>query len=113
MKHNLLLWTGVLAGPLMFLLCEEANFALAPWACFYGWKPALYVVCAAGLLVTASSGFLAWSEWNRLGRDYPGEAGGEIARSRALAMGGLLLSSMCFIAMIALLIPTLILSGCE
>ena len=113
MKRNLLLWTGVLIGPVMFLLCEEANFALAPWACFYGWKPALYVVCLIGLVITAGSGLTAWSQWTRLGRDYPGEAGGEIARSRALAMGGVLLSLMCFIAMIALSIPTLVLSGCE
>ncbi len=113
MKRTLLLWTAVLTGPIVWLVSVGANFALAPWACALKWKPALYMVSAVALLITAGSGLVAWSEWRQLGRAFPGEAGGAISSSRALATGGILLSAMFFLVIAAQTIAEALLGACQ
>ncbi|HJT86422.1 MAG TPA: hypothetical protein VJ732_01170 [Bryobacteraceae bacterium] len=112
-KHNFLLWLAVLTGPIVWLVSFGANFALAPWACALRWKPALYTVSAVALLITAGSGILAWNEWRQLGREFPGEAGGWLSSSRALATGGILLSAMFFLVIAAQTIVEGLLGACE
>src|SRR5207302_7538129 len=53
MSRNAALWTGVLAGPIIWLLSFEANFALAPWACIFQAKLALYIVSILALVLAA------------------------------------------------------------
>lgn len=113
MKRDAGLWLILLAGPAIWFLSFGANFALAPWACSLRWKPALYAVSAVALALTAGSGVLAWNGWRQLGRVYPGEAGGAIASSRALASGALLLNGMFFLVTLAQAIVELILGACE
>ena len=36
-------WLLIFAGPTLWFLHLLVNFALAPWACSLGWKPALHV----------------------------------------------------------------------
>jgi hypothetical protein len=113
MKRNLLLWTGVLAGPAVWLMSFEANFALAPWACIFQAKLALYVISLVALALCAASGMLAWRQWTELGREWPGGAGGALPRSRIMAIGGVLLSAMFFIVVLAQAIPEVLLEACE
>ncbi len=113
MKRDLALWTGLLAGPVIWLLSFEANFALAPWACEFQAKLALYVVSIIALILAASSYLLAWRQWKELGKEWPGEAGGTLARSRVMAGGGVLTSALFFLVILAQSIPELILGACE
>ncbi len=113
MKRAALLWSMLLAGPAVWFLSFGANFALAPWACTLHWKPALYSVSTVALGLTAVCGFGAWSQWHRLGREYPGEAGGEIASSRALASGAVLLNGMFFLVILAQALVEIILGACQ
>jgi len=57
--------------------------------------------CRLALAMTAVSGLEARSQWHRLGRGLPGEAGGAIPRSRALAIGGMALSLGSFLLILA------------
>jgi hypothetical protein len=107
------LWTGILAGPIVWLVSFEATFALAPWACLFQTKLALYVVRILALALAAGSGVLAWRQWSELGREQPGEGGGALPRSRIMALGGVLLSSLFFIVILAQAIPELVLGACE
>ena len=43
MKHELALWTGFLAGPLVWMLSFGARWSLSGWVCAFQWKPALFV----------------------------------------------------------------------
>jgi len=113
MKRNVALWTGILAGPVIWLIGFEANFALAPWACTLKWKPALYAISIISLAITAGSGWLSWVQWQRLGREWPGQAASTVARSQMLAIGGVLLSAMFFLVILAQAIPELMLGACE
>jgi hypothetical protein len=113
MTRNFALWTAILAGPIVWLVSFEANFALAPWACLFQAKLALYIVSILALVLAGGSGMLAWRQWSELGREQPGEGAGALPRSRIMALGGLLLSSLFFLVILAQAIPEVILQACE
>lgn len=112
-KRDFALWTGILAGPVAWLLSFQANFTLAPWACEFNTKIALFIVTILALLLVAGSGLLAWREWTALGKVSPGDAGGALARSRIMAISGVLMSAMFFLVVVAQSVPELILGACE
>lgn len=114
MKRNLVLWTGFFAGPLIWMLSFGARWSLSGWVCaFQHWKPALFVISAVSVLIIAGSGALTWSEWQRIGREMPGETGGAVARSRYLALMGVVLCVFSILLVIAQSIPEVILGVCE
>ena len=113
MKRDLLLWTAFFAGPLVWFLSFGARWSLSGWVCAFHWKPALFVIAIVSLAVVAGSGVLAWTQWQRVGRDMPGEAGGAIPRSRILALMGLILSAFSFLLILSQLIPEIVLGVCE
>ncbi len=113
MNRDLALWTGILAGPLVWLISFEANFALVPWACIFEAKLALYLVSLVALAASGAAGFLAWHEWKVLGREMPGQGGDTLSRSRIMALGGVLLSAMCCLIIVAQAIPEFILGACQ
>ncbi len=107
------LWMLLLGGAIVWFVSLGTNFALAPWACTLHWKPALYCVSLVALAITALCGFSSWRMWRRVGREYPGEAAGGIASSRALASGGVLLNGMFFLVILAQAIAETILGACQ
>ncbi len=113
MKRYPILWLAILLAPAVWLASFCANFALAPWACSLEWKPALYVVSAAAFVITAVCAAVCWVEWQRIGREFPGEAAGAIPRSRALASGGAILSAMFALVIVAQAIVETILGACD
>ncbi|MBV9508452.1 MAG: hypothetical protein JO323_25980 [Acidobacteriia bacterium] len=113
MKRDVLLWLAILTGPVIWMVSFGANFALAPWACSLQWKPALYVVSASALLLTAGSGVLAWFEWQRIGREFPGETDGVVPRSRALASGGVIVNATFALVIVSQFIVEVILGACD
>jgi hypothetical protein len=113
MTRDFVLWIGILAGPIVWLVSFEASFALVPWACLFQAKLALYSVRILALALAAGSGVLAWRQWNDLGRDVPGDSAGALPRSRIMALGGVLLSSLFFLVILAQAIPEVMLQACE
>jgi hypothetical protein len=112
-RRDLLLWTVLLAPPIMWLLSFEAVFALAPWACTFQTKLALYVVSLFVLLVEVASGVLAWWQWRKSGREWATHAEGPLYRGRFMAIGGLALSAGFATVVVAQSIPVLVLGACE
>jgi hypothetical protein len=113
MKRDLALWVSVLAGPLLWLMSFQANFALAPWACTFQDKLALYMVSLAAFILSACSALLAWRQWTALGREWAGEGSGPVPRGRIMAIGGVVLSSASCLIILAQAIPELMLKSCE
>ena len=112
-KRNLALWTGLLAGPVIWLCSFEANFALAPWACLFQAKLALYLVSIFALILCAASGVLAFKQWKAIGTEWPDDAGVALPRTRLMAMGGVALSASFFLVVLAQAIPEVVLGACE
>jgi hypothetical protein len=113
MKRDLALWTGVLTGPVVWSVFFLAKFFIAYWICAFHWKPAAWVLSIVPLVPTAAAGMLAWSQYRELGAELPDQTGGEIGRSRALALAGIVLSAGFLVVLIAQTFPELILTGCE
>ncbi len=113
MARDFALWTGLLAGPIVWLISFEANFALAPWACVTQGKAALYAVSIGALVLSGGSGLLAWREWGDLGKQPPGDSEGTLPRSRIMALGGVLSSALFFLVILAQAIPEVMLKACD
>ena len=112
-RINLLLWTAIFAGPALWFLVLVTNFVLAPWACALHWKPALYTISAVALVLVGSSAWLAGTEWRKVGREMPGEAGGAIPRARMMAFGGLALSGFSILLLLAQVVVEAGLGACQ
>ena len=113
MNRNLALWIGVLGGPIIWLASFQTNFALVPWACIFQAKLTMYVVSLVALLLTAGTGLLAWRQWTELGREADPRGGDTLSRSRIMAFGGVILSGLCCLIIIAQAIPELVLEACQ
>ena len=113
MNRNLALWIGVLGGPITWLCSFEARFALAPWACTFQNKLALYAVALVALACCASFAALSWRQWRALGELGSSGDGGSLPRSTFMAIGGIALSAGCFLIVLAQAIPEVVLRACE
>jgi hypothetical protein len=114
MKRDLMLWAAFFAGPFIWLLSFGARWSLSGWVCaFQHWKPALFVIALVSIAILAGSGLMAWSEWQKVGREMPGESGGAVARSRFLAFSGIVLCVFSILVIIAQAIPEVVLGVCE
>jgi hypothetical protein len=113
MRRDAQLWAAVLTGPTVWFLSLLTNFALAPWACALGWKPAEFAVAAVALAITVAAGLISWKVWRGAGLEMPGETGGAVARDRSLALAGVLLNGMFALVIIAQAIPNIVLGACE
>lgn len=110
---NLALWTGVLTGPVVFLILLETNYVLNDWACDVGhWWP-MHVAAAVATAITAAALLLAWRNWVASGRGWPEDDAGSIARSRFLGALGVLASGGFVLVMIAQWIPVMLLGPCQ
>ena len=112
MKHELALWTGFLAGPLVWMLSFGARWSLSGWVCAFQWKPALFVIAIVSVILVAASGMLSWSEWQRVGREMPGDGGGAIPRARLMAIFGVVLSVLSILLIASQAIPEIMLGAC-
>jgi hypothetical protein len=114
----LLLWAGAGLGPLAWFLNHLGGFALAPLACTTSAKWFLWLLAAATLSLTVVAAAISIRCW-RMVRDAPDPALPSLAshpdpcNQRAMAIAGIALSSLSFLAIVAQVIPTLILGGCE
>lgn len=113
MNRNLALWTGLLGGPIIWMCSFEARFALAPWACTFQNKWALYGVALAALILCGGCALLSWQHWKALGEQGPSSAGDTVARSNFMAISGVVISAGCGMVVIAQAIPEFMLGACQ
>jgi hypothetical protein len=98
MKRDVLLWPMLVLGPFVWFINLEASFAWAPLTCAGHGKGPLYVMTAVSLALTAASGLFFWTRWNE---------------RRIFAIGGIALSVLFVLAIVAQAIPTVMMGGCE
>lgn len=112
-QRTFLLWTVVLAPPIVWLFSFEAIFALAHWACIFQTKVALYAVSVTGLVLEISTGALAFSQWKAWGSEWESHAAGPLHRARFMAIAGIVFSAGFALVVISQAIPELLLGACE
>ncbi|HXH12048.1 MAG TPA: hypothetical protein VNP04_20065 [Alphaproteobacteria bacterium] len=107
-----LLWIGVLAGPLAWFLHQQVSYVLATLRCSDAAMLVLHVATAMALLIALAGGGIAWTSWRRTDGEWSARGGGTVARSRFMALGGLLLSALFFLVIVAQGLPNFFLSPC-
>lgn len=88
---------GVLLGPVIALVNQQAIYSVNMWACGHGVHAVMHVVPAVCLAVSLGCALLAYGDWNAAGRGTQDEAGGVEAATRFVSILGIatsLLSSL-------------------
>lgn len=111
MSRDGALWASILAGPIVWLASYELIFALSGWSCAHG-KAALYIVSAIAFAISAGAGFLGWAEFRRLGNEWPSDGDGAVPRAQVMAVGGILLSGISCLVIVAQGIAEAMLGRC-
>jgi hypothetical protein len=106
------LWFAVLAGPAAWILGLMADYSLVRVACTKSSMLSLQLVSLGALLLALGGGVVAWREWRRAGRGWPGEGGGPVVRSRFMAVVGILASAFFALVIVAQWIAQLFLNPC-
>jgi len=101
----------MLAGPVVWVVYMEASYMLAPLACQTGSTVALHGMSAVSLMIIAVAGLFSWASWKKLSRGGTGR-GQRMSRRSFMAAGGVALSCMFILVIIAQEIPRIMISPC-
>ena len=107
------LWFGLLIGPIVWAIQMQIGFMLVPWACATGLQPYMWMVTIIALLISLSGALVSWRMWKQTGAEWPGQKADPVSRARFMAAGGVFMSLMFALAIIAQGIPSYILSACN
>jgi len=108
----LTLTLGVVVGPIAALANEELIYVANMWACGTGRHLAMHVVPLICLVVTLGAGFLAWSDWVRVGRGVEDEAATIDSRSRFLALAGMAISALSALVIVCQWLAIFVFGAC-
>jgi hypothetical protein len=103
---------GIVVGPIAVLVNEELIYVTNMWACGTGKQLAMHVVPIVCLLVTLGAGLLAWRDWDRVGRGIEDEAATIDSRSRFLALGGMAVSALSALIILAQWLAIFVFGAC-
>ena len=99
---SVLLWIGILAGPLAWAADLQARYALVGYVCRTHAEWLMWLISALALLITGGGATCSWLGWID---DSP--------RVRFMAAGGLLIGAAFALAIIAMAIPDVLLRACD
>lgn len=111
-RHIGSLWLGLLGPPAVWLVQFQANYTLTAWVCAHGHRSVLALVSLAAFVAIAALGALAWSRWQQSGRRWPGAEGSTAARTRFVALLGLLSSGLFALTTLAQAVAPLFIAPC-
>ena len=106
-------WAGLLIAPFAFLLNLQVSYMLVPFVCATGRVFCLHIAAGGSLLLAALGLFISWRNWQKAGREWHSEAGSVTARSRFMAVMGLLMSALFCLAILAQWIANFIIGPCQ
>jgi hypothetical protein len=107
------LWSGLLIAPFAFLLNLQVSYMLVPFVCATGRGLWLHIAAGSSLILAALSLLISWRNWQKAGRKWQSEAGSIAARSRFMAVMGLLMSAIFCLAILAQWIANFIIGPCQ
>lgn len=109
----LALWTGMLGGPLIWLIVLEFNYAWAPAACRTSDKSGLVIGTTLALVLSLIAALIAWRSWHAAGPVVTTAAGDPLTRGRFMALAGLGLSALMTLLILASFLPIAFLGVCD
>jgi hypothetical protein len=112
LRHPLLLWIGWVVGPGAWALHLQGSYLLVSRACEAGAVWMLHGTTLVTLLMSFAGAAVAWRQWSRAGRRWPGSGDDQVSRIRFMAVMGLLISALSSLLIVAEGVPNFFLSPC-
>jgi hypothetical protein len=113
-KGCVLLWTGILGGPIAWLIQFQLRYSLVPWACANHKRFVLHLVTVAFVLLILAGAYFSWRIWDQNGKTWPNDKQ-EGVKMRNLFLAGLGMLSSALFALLTLVqgIPPFFIDPCE
>jgi len=109
----LMLWTGILAGPIAWAGDLLVRYSLVHWSCGTQQTVVLNVISVSAVLLIVGGGIVAWRAFQQTPADAPSDGGHPIDRSRFMAVLGMLSSSLFALVVAAGAFPQWVLDACS
>jgi hypothetical protein len=109
---KLALWPALFVAPLAFLAELTLAYALVPYACDSQHHAVLHAVNLVTLAIAVIGTLHGWREYRVAGDAPARDAGDRGARSRFVAVTGLLVSATMVLALLAQLVTMLVIPPC-
>lgn len=110
---TVLLWIGVLSGPVVALGQEITSYFLVPDACARQTSVFVHAVHLVAIVVIAGGLVICRREWARTGRAHPGELPDPTHRAAFLAFGGMVANAFFILIVAGQWLAAFILSPCS
>jgi hypothetical protein len=106
------IWPALFVPPLVFLALLSVNYALEPPACENQTRLAMHLSAAVSLAIAIGCIVLAVRVWQSVGGGLPDDKGDHESRTRFLAAGATLLSSLSTLAIVMLWVVQMLIPPC-
>ena len=111
--RSVLLWIVVLASPLAWFLYFSNAFFFTPLSCGHGGKTAAWIGAVLAIVVIVAAGASAWKYLQTPSTEPDPAHPRYSSNRRVMAWGGIGMSGLFLLVMLAQLIPNIMIGGCE
>jgi hypothetical protein len=112
-RAPVLQWIGLLLPAATFFAHLQVAYLLVPWACTTHQVVWVHVAGIASVVLAAYGTLAAWRSWMRAGREYPGEDGGVLPRTRFLGATGVGMGAIFTLILVAQWIAAFFIGVCQ
>jgi hypothetical protein len=106
------LWYAFLGAPICWFAEQLVNYPAVPFACSHKTILPLLIINLVGMALTIGSGVVAYSIWNDVGPELPGEHATRTDRTRMMAVIGMMFSGLFTAVVVGHFISILVLGPC-
>lgn len=104
---------GMLGPPVIWAARFMVSYTLVPVACRSGSTVLLHLVTGVALAATAAAGLVAWRRWRQVGGGTQLDLDGAAARTRFMAITGMLSSALFIIVTVAEWLASVMVHPCQ
>jgi hypothetical protein len=108
----LLLWAGILAGPMAWALDLSISYAIVKWTCSSQHTVVLHAITIVAMLLTAAGAWASTIALRRGPADAVDDAARPADRAKFMALLGLTSCALFALAIIASVVPRVALDAC-
>jgi hypothetical protein len=115
-RDSVLLWTSIVAGPVIWALHMQMRYSMVQWACDTGREAMLMIPAVVAMLLVIASAVLAWRMLRQIDATFTTEelnTWPQLDRRRFMAICGVGISLMSLLLIIAQTIPGFIVGACD
>jgi hypothetical protein len=112
-RRDVLLWIGLLAGPIAWALHEQVSYMTAETACHSGTVIYQHLATLGTLLLALAGLLIAWRRLQRAPESSTEKGDPRASRIHFMALAGVTCSAWFALVILAAWIPNLILGPCQ